>query len=433
MQPYYLRPHSHWRQSRSLTSRMVFCQKLFRQTIAPFTIRPLGRLVLHSFLGNRPLAMKLLLRIQTLRWWNGSNPNLEEIVIGPAQVNSHRSKKQTDVAPTPVSVDSHIPNPLQNPSYKQKIKGHDLVFANPHHNRIAQQSQRQMPSHATEQHKSVSTNTNHQPSTPSSLTPTSEISTTMESGSVTDTSQRSQVETGARLPQPPAGVRADPTSPANSEPVAAQDSDFVDSEPTKLDPKYAQQTQQYVSSQDFHQDSLHHSDPGLHSSIPDEKGNRWKPKHIAWENTYPSPTVGTWWDQTANVTFSAPVRSAARAFSSSRSIPRKPRIFPRICTLAWLSNSSIGLAKSRKKWLLQYRCGTPGHTLAMVGLLLVGHPQPHTATQPFGPVFGLYDEWANFRRRARQQRSREPDALASQFSHHVKCLVPFLRLQTINR
>ena len=32
---------------------------------------------------------------------------------------------------------------------------------------------------------------------------------------------------------------------------------------------------------------------------------------------------------------------------------RKPRTFVRICTLAWLSAFSIGLARSRKKWLTQ--------------------------------------------------------------------------------
>ena len=37
--------------------------------------------------------------------------------------------------------------------------------------------------------------------------------------------------------------------------------------------------------------------------------------------------------------------AAARSFSTSRSMARKPRIFPRICTFAWLSNSSAGLAR----------------------------------------------------------------------------------------
>src|SRR4051794_16862286 len=42
-----------------------------------------------------------------------------------------------------------------------------------------------------------------------------------------------------------------------------------------------------------------------------------------------------------------------RRFSTERSIPRRPRTFRRICTLAWLSASSTGLARSRRKWLAQ--------------------------------------------------------------------------------
>jgi len=45
---------------------------------------------------------------------------------------------------------------------------------------------------------------------------------------------------------------------------------------------------------------------------------------------------------------------------------RKPRIFRRICTSAWLSHSRIGFATSRRKWWPQYRWGTPGQTRAMV-------------------------------------------------------------------
>src|SRR3954451_11256924 len=42
---------------------------------------------------------------------------------------------------------------------------------------------------------------------------------------------------------------------------------------------------------------------------------------------------------------------ACRLFSTDRSIPRSPRTFRRICTLAWLSASRTGLARARRKWL----------------------------------------------------------------------------------
>src|SRR5262249_44606336 len=44
---------------------------------------------------------------------------------------------------------------------------------------------------------------------------------------------------------------------------------------------------------------------------------------------------------------------ACRRFSTERSIPRRPRTFWRSCTLAWLSASRTGLARSRRKWLAQ--------------------------------------------------------------------------------
>ncbi len=47
------------------------------------------------------------------------------------------------------------------------------------------------------------------------------------------------------------------------------------------------------------------------------------------------------------------------------STPLSPRTFLRICTLAWLSASSTGLARSRRKWLAQYRCGTSGNSPAI--------------------------------------------------------------------
>ena len=42
-----------------------------------------------------------------------------------------------------------------------------------------------------------------------------------------------------------------------------------------------------------------------------------------------------------------------RCSSTARSMARKPRTCLRICTLAWLSCSSVGLARSRKKWFWQ--------------------------------------------------------------------------------
>ena len=42
-----------------------------------------------------------------------------------------------------------------------------------------------------------------------------------------------------------------------------------------------------------------------------------------------------------------------RACNTSRSMARKPRTLARICTLAWLSRSNTGWARSRRKWLRQ--------------------------------------------------------------------------------
>src|SRR5450432_3659798 len=66
-------------------------------------------------------------------------------------------------------------------------------------------------------------------------------------------------------------------------------------------------------------------------------------------------------------------------------------------------------------------------------ILLVGNPHPHSATQTLCPFFGLHDQGANLLGRARQQRLCEPDTLTSEFAHHIKRLVSFLWLQTINR
>jgi hypothetical protein len=129
-------------------------------------------------------------------------------------------------------------------------------------------------------------------------------------------------------------------------------------------------------------------------------------------------------------------RSAARDFNTSRSIARKPRIFRRICTLAWLSNSSTGLAKSRKKWLAQSRCGTPANSLAIVVTNAPCLSDIHTTLwtiQSFGPVTRMHDYGPDFTRGARQKRLGKPHALATQFSHDIERFVPLFRLQAIDR
>jgi hypothetical protein len=66
-------------------------------------------------------------------------------------------------------------------------------------------------------------------------------------------------------------------------------------------------------------------------------------------------------------------------------------------------------------------------------ILLVRHPQLHGTLQAFGPIASFHDQRANFAGRARQKRLGKPHPLLTQFPHHVKRFVSFLRLQAVNR
>ena len=98
------------------------------------------------------------------------------------------------------------------------------------------------------------------------------------------------------------------------------------------------------------------------------------------------------------------------------------------CTFAWLSNSSTAWPNPPKKWLPQYRCGTPGHTLAIVLTNASCLSDIHIRTRQ-RKRFAQSSAWtigANLLGRVRQKRLRKPDTLASKFTHDIERLMPFL-------
>src|SRR3954452_15491061 len=136
------------------------------------------------------------------------------------------------------------------------------------------------------------------------------------------------------------------------------------------------------------------------------------------------------------VTGTGPSATPRWCSSTVFSIARKPRAFFRIRTLAWLSASRTGLARSRRKWLPQWRWGASGNSAAipLTNASCLSETQSFTA---------LPNDWTHslavainrqhFVVRRGDQGLREPDALPGQFPHDIQGLVALLGLQTVDR
>src|SRR6266404_805342 len=66
-------------------------------------------------------------------------------------------------------------------------------------------------------------------------------------------------------------------------------------------------------------------------------------------------------------------------------------------------------------------------------ILLVRHPRPHRLGQALSPLTRQDDQPAHLRLRTGEQGLGKPHPLALEFAHHIERLMPFFRLQPVDR